>query len=216
MFGFLKAVCFCMNDVTPRERRSERTRQSILDAALALIVEKGLSKLSLREVARRVDYSPAGLYEYFGSKDEIVEALVSDAHNRFYTHLYRVPKTLAAESYLVDLGMAYIEFAQLYPDHFMLMFTQRQAMPDFDVETYIPDSSNDTYGLLMDGVQRALDAGVINAREGYDKVGITYSLWSLVHGMAMLRVTYLRQVKWNFSVADRQAMATFIAGLKQA
>jgi AcrR family transcriptional regulator len=200
---------------TPRERRSERTRQTILDTALALIIEKGLNKLSLREIARRVDYSPAGLYEYFGSKDEIVEAVIRDASERFFAHLNRVSKTLPVEGYLTELGMAYIEFAQLNPDHFMLMFTHHQAMPDIDLESYAPDAENDSYGLLMHGVQRALDEGLIKGRKGYGKVEITYSLWSLVHGMAMLQATYLRPVKWDFITTDRHALARFIEGLKQ-
>ena len=59
---------------TPRERRYARTRQEILDAAMELVQEKGPDKLSMRELARRVDYSPAGLYEYYENKDEIIVA----------------------------------------------------------------------------------------------------------------------------------------------
>jgi AcrR family transcriptional regulator len=87
-----------MDHQTPRERRSERSRQSILQAALELVIEKGLSKLSLREIARRADYSPAGLYEYFGSKDEIIEALVRDANQRFFEHLSRISRSLPVKA----------------------------------------------------------------------------------------------------------------------
>lgn len=204
-----------MDDATPRERRSERTRQEILQAALALVIEKGLHKLSLREIARRVDYSPAGLYEYFASKDAIVEALVCDASERFFQHLNRVSKTLPVEDYLLELGLAYIEFAHLNPDHFMLMFTHHQALPVVSLADFAPSADSNAYGLLMDGVQRALDSGVIQSRPGYDKVGITYSLWSLVHGLAILQATYLRQFKWDFASSDRHAISTFIEGLRK-
>lgn len=202
-----------MDDATPRERRSERTRQSILQAALALVIEKGLNKLSLREIARRADYSPAALYEYFASKDAIVEALVCEANERFFNHLNRVPKTLPVDEYLVELGMTYIEFAHLNPDHFMMMFTHHQALPVVNLSDFAPSGDSNAYGLLMDGVQRALDSGLFQARPGYDKVGITYSLWSLVHGLATLQATYLRQFKWDFSTADRHALQTFVQGL---
>jgi AcrR family transcriptional regulator len=204
-----------MGELTPRERRSERSRQTILQAALELVIEKGLSKLSLREIARRADYSPAGLYEYFGSKDEIIEALVRDAGQRFFAHLSSVPRTLPVEAYLVELGMAYIEFAHLNPDHFTLMFTHYQPMPEVNLEDYAPSGDTDTYGLLMDGVQRAIAAGVFTTRSDYGKVGMTYSLWSLVHGLAMLQATYLRHFRWDFATADRHALETFIRGLSE-
>jgi len=204
-----------MDDTTPRERRSERTRQTILQTALALVIEKGLNKLSLREIARRADYSPAGLYEYFASKDAIVEALVCDASERFFNHLNRVSKTMPVDEYLVGLGMAYIEFAHLNPDHFMLMFTHYQALPEVSLSDFAPSGDSNAYGLLMEAVQRALDSGLFQTHPSFDKVGITYSLWSLVHGLAILQATYLRQFKWDFPSADRQAIRTFIEGLRQ-
>ena len=203
-----------MDESTPRERRSERSRQAILQAALGLVIEKGLNKLSLREIARRADYSPAGLYEYFGSKDEIIEALVRDAGLRFFAHLNQVSKALPLEAYLVELGMAYIEFAHVNPDHFVLMFTHYQAMPVVNLEDFAPSGDTDAYGLLMDGVQRAIDAGVFRTHAGYGKVGITYSLWSLVHGLATLQATHLRHFRWGFSAADRHALETFVRGLR--
>ncbi len=202
-----------MDESTPRQRRSERTRQSILQVALELVIEKGLNKLSLREIARRADYSPAGLYEYFGGKDEIVEALVCDASDRFFAHLNRIPKTLPVEEYLVELGMAYIEFAHLNPDHFMLMFTHYQALPVVSLDDFVPEGDSNAYGLLMDAVQRAIDAGLFPVRPDYGKAGMTYSLWSLVHGLAILQATYLRQFKWDFPTSDRHAIRTFIDGL---
>ena len=205
-----------MDDATPRERRSERSRQTILQAALALVIEKGLHKLSLREIARRADYSPAGLYEYFASKDAIVEALVCDASERFFKQLNRVSKTMPVDEYLVELGMAYIEFAHLNPDHFMLMFTHYQALPVVNLADFAPSGDSNAYGLLMDAVQRALDNGLFEARPDYDKVGMTYSFWSLVHGLAILQATYLRQFKWDFATADRQAIQTFIEGLRRS
>lgn|SRR5690606_33642241 len=204
-----------MDNLTPRERRSERTRQTILRAALELIIEKGLDKLSLREIARRADYSPAGLYEYFGSKDEIIETLAWDANDRFFAHLNRVPKSLPVEEYLVELGLAYVEFAHLHPEHFMLMFSHFQALPMVDLNEYAPDSDSNAYGLLMDAVQRGIEEGLFQPRPDYGKVEMSYSLWSLVHGLATLQATHLRRLTWNFATADRHAIRTFIDGLSR-
>lgn len=60
---------------TPAERRKRAQESRILDAALELVAESGLEALSIKGIAERADYSPAALYRYFGSKDELVAAL---------------------------------------------------------------------------------------------------------------------------------------------
>ena len=112
-----------MTDSTPRERRYARTRQAILDAARQLIAEQGLDKFSLRELARRVDYSPAGLYEYFSSKDEIVTAVAAEGFDRLSAYLDRVASDLPPAERLVAIGLAYVGFAHNNPDYFTLMFS---------------------------------------------------------------------------------------------
>src|SRR5688572_28249541 len=110
-----------MGKQSTRVRRQQRTRDAILTAALEIVIAEGVTALSLREVARRVDYSPAGLYEYFGSKEEIVAALVSEGYRRFTIHLDQVPIELPPYERLIELGVAYIDFARTNPQHYLLM-----------------------------------------------------------------------------------------------
>jgi AcrR family transcriptional regulator len=41
---------------------------------LEIIREEGPDALSMRNLAERIDYSAAGIYEYFSSKEEIIAA----------------------------------------------------------------------------------------------------------------------------------------------
>ncbi len=59
-----------------RQERKERTRQSILDAALDLVEEEGLAALSLRRLTRTVGIVPTAFYRHFASVDELGLALV--------------------------------------------------------------------------------------------------------------------------------------------
>ena len=52
-----------------------RHRQ-VLDAAMELIAERGLTAASLRELARRVGLSQPSLYHYFRAKEELVEQII--------------------------------------------------------------------------------------------------------------------------------------------
>jgi AcrR family transcriptional regulator len=61
-----------------RQRHRAQVRQAILVAARELFVAKGTRNVSLRHIAERLDYSPAALYSYFRSKDDIFVALAEE------------------------------------------------------------------------------------------------------------------------------------------
>ncbi len=73
-----------------RQRRHVRTKQAILDAALEIVIQDGPAALSMRALAERIDYSPAGLYEYFGSKEEIIAAVCDEGQRMLYEAMDRV------------------------------------------------------------------------------------------------------------------------------
>lgn len=64
--------------VTPpaRQRRKETRPQELLDAALALFVEKGFAATRSEEVARAAGVSKGTLYLYYPSKEELFKAVV--------------------------------------------------------------------------------------------------------------------------------------------
>jgi AcrR family transcriptional regulator len=199
-----------MTRMTARERRQARTREEILAAALAIIREEGPDQLTLRALARRVDYSPAGLYEYFDSKDDIIAAVCDEGSRRLLALMQAVPVDLPPADYLVELGLAYIAFARRNVDHFLLMFTQVEERGETPFEELPLDES---YRLLLDAVQMALEVGAIWAPENSGRDQVAYGLWGLAHGLAMLQVTNLRGVAFDFAGADRNVLETHLRGL---
>jgi AcrR family transcriptional regulator len=59
----------------PKQARSERTLQRLLDAAEVLIEEKGHAAVSIPEIARRARSSVGGFYARFRDKNELLRAL---------------------------------------------------------------------------------------------------------------------------------------------
>src|SRR4051794_6555692 len=118
-----------MAALKPSERRYQRTHEAILEAARQIIHEEGISALSMRAIAQRIDYSAAGLYEYFASKEEIIETICRQGHRRLKDGMLRVNPNLPIREYLRDTGLAYIEFAVQNPDFFLLMFTKAPPLP---------------------------------------------------------------------------------------
>lgn len=197
---------------TPRERRHVRTKEAILTAARNLIAEVGADNLSLRAIARRIDYSPAALYEYFDSKEEIVETLCGRANTQLAAYLNRVPTDLPLETYMVELLEAYLDFARQNPELYAIMFLEMTIGVSTVPVAYDP---HDSFTILIRAVERGIEEGLFQTADDYGAFEMSYSFWAMAHGMAMLQVRYLRNFEFDFSSADRQAVQTFIKGLKQ-
>jgi AcrR family transcriptional regulator len=60
-------------------RRAEARPDEVLDAALALFIEKGFAATRVEDIARRSGISKGSVYLYFPSKEAIIEGLVRRA-----------------------------------------------------------------------------------------------------------------------------------------
>ena len=208
------------DELSPRERRHQRTEQAILIAARDIITEDGVDKLSMRAIADRIDYSPAGLYEYFGSKEEIIGAVCREGHRTLRRYMAQVDQALPPDQYMVELGMAYVDFAIHNPEYFLLIFTTMNSEPDAYKQTAsLPSaemmSEDSSFPLLLAGVERAAQAGTIHFLPGLGLLETAYAFWSIAHGAAMLRVTHLRYSHMDFDRADRLMFEAFVQGLAQ-
>src|SRR5687767_15178717 len=65
-----------------QQRERDRVRAAILTAARDLFVSEGYANVSIRKIAERIEYSPAAIYSYFPSKDDIFFALAEEGFQR--------------------------------------------------------------------------------------------------------------------------------------
>jgi AcrR family transcriptional regulator len=62
-------------------------REQIAEAALDLVANQGLRRLSVAAVARRVGLVPSGIYRHFKSKDEILAAVLDRIEERLLANV---------------------------------------------------------------------------------------------------------------------------------
>ncbi len=177
--------------MTPRDRRSARTVQAILDAGRQIISRDGVDGLSMRALAEAIDYSPAALYKYFGSKEEIIGALCEVGFELFYQHLVRArPEGATASEELFACGLAYVDFAYTHSDYYALMFNTPRAEP---ASAGFEELNQDTtFGVLLGIIERGVEAGEFNTRAGYGPMVMAMHCWMTVHGIATLTLTQMQ------------------------
>jgi hypothetical protein len=66
---------------------------------------------------------------------------------------------------------------------------------------------------LLQIVREGIEAAVFVPRAGFGLQEMTFGCWSLVHGIAMLRLT-MQDVPWEtVGAADQQILECFVEGL---
>ena len=60
------------------QKTTEIKKQAIIQAALRLFKEKGFKETSIKSIAEVAEVSPVSIYNYFGSKDNLVALCVND------------------------------------------------------------------------------------------------------------------------------------------
>ncbi|GER91890.1 hypothetical protein KDW_60520 [Dictyobacter vulcani] len=199
---------------TPRERRRARTAQAILDAALAIIAEQGLQALSIREIAQRIEYSPSGLYEYYASKDEILDALIAQGLAQLNEMLAHVPSGESASEWLFAIGEAYLAFAREHEQLYALIFGHIFS-PSGLVTSLDQLQHNSAYGQLRHCIQTGVERGAFILPSGESIEQQVYSTWALLHGLAMLRMTRVSAVT-GIDAINQQVLRSAFAHLNRA
>ena len=77
-----------------RERKKQRTRATLLDAAVELCDRQGFDRTTVDQIAAVAEVSPRTFSRYFATKDAIAFALIDDAIDLAAAELARQPREL--------------------------------------------------------------------------------------------------------------------------
>lgn len=92
-----------------RKKQPEIVKAQLLNAAAEITVEKGLSEITLDEVARRAGVSKGGLLHHFSNRRLLIEALFCELLRRFdakiedFINLDPEPKGRFSRAYLLAI-----------------------------------------------------------------------------------------------------------------
>jgi AcrR family transcriptional regulator len=194
----------------PRQRRRRAAEERILGAARQILLEgTSVEALSLREVARRADFTPGALYRYFDDRMDLITRLFREAGRRLGAALLPARDEPDAR-WLLAVGVAYLEFAREHPEDLMLLFQHQAQVATW--QQYVTLAW--PFSLIVEAVRGGAESGRLVLPHGLDAAATAYAFWGLLYGMTELRRTHLRDVRGDFTEAQLAALRHFVATLE--
>jgi AcrR family transcriptional regulator len=194
-----------------QEREREAVARAILDAARDLFVAEGYHNVSIRKIAERIEYSPAAIYSYFPSKDDIFFALAEEG----FRTLCAPGAVCAEQTDLLQMirgpFLRVYEFSKSHPEYFALMFVDRT----------VPRISKDwgRFGFVREmraqigaGIQRAIDAGLFP--KGTHPDAVFRILMTAIHGAAVTRLCNRAMPGEDADALARDTLEAALTGLR--
>ncbi|MGH2551912.1 MAG: TetR/AcrR family transcriptional regulator [Thermomicrobiales bacterium] len=169
---------------TPRMRFREMMRGDILVAARSILETGGFTALSMRSLAEAVGVRAPTLYDYFASKEEVLNAIYLEAASTMRDYFTdHVAGSGPGIPRLIAMGLSYRDFAILNPTMFQLVFSRVDS-------SFIPgpeqmEIAKGLFDALHSEVVTAIELGQI---EPGDPDAISVTLWAMVHGLATLQL----------------------------
>ena len=165
-------------------RHKENIRCNILRAALAIGKGSGWNSVSMRKIADSIEYSPPAIYEYFNSKEALLQELarlgflqLSERINQARNNSDNDPK-----AQLLLMWAAYWDFAFAEQHLYQIMFGVETTCCDINeplTDSQVPAVLfSEVIGLLVGQVEKASEI----IQKYY------YACWSFVHGLISINL----------------------------
>ncbi|MBV7531450.1 TetR/AcrR family transcriptional regulator [Chitinophaga sp. sic0106] len=197
-----------------KEREKAEMRRRIVDAAIDMFVAEGYEKVSIRNIADKIEYSPATIYLYYKDKDELLYDVQAEAFQRLADHFRTHVVSEDPLERLHQLVMSYLDFAREYEELYDLMFIIKAPMNTVENEDKW-DNGEDAFGQLRDTVGACVEKGLIRFT---DHMIATLSVWAFAHGFISLnlrcRINIAELNEENIPIIMRQSVQHYLDTIK--
>jgi AcrR family transcriptional regulator len=166
-----------------KQRHSAQMRERILNAAMALFAKKGYEHVSMRRIAKKIEYCPATIYRYFKNKEDIMLQLCFQGFERLLERQEALDAVADPWERLRIGSRYYTTFALENPELYELMFATKEIVKQ-------PQEGQESVALrsfqkFVAHVEECTEAGYF-AGEHPETLAIT--LWAGLHGLCSLLI----------------------------
>lgn len=183
-------------EVVVRKSYRHGNLPNAMRAAARVILDEGEPQaVGFRKMARRVGVSQTAAYRHFASKEDLLASVAAEGFRELTTVL---EAAMTGPDQLLDLGLAYIEFALRNRGLFRLMFgpilAERAKFP------HLNEAATEVFRVLQ-------VAQTVAGRPQLDE-NDALAAWGLIHGLASLFIGGLVPEERSLSFAKTILMAT--------
>jgi AcrR family transcriptional regulator len=106
-----------------KARHKATIKKGILEAARTLAIENGWRNVSIRKIAKAIEYSPPVIYQHFENKEHVLKTLQDEGFEKLSKMIEKGKSTaFQRELQLVNISLAYWQFSLAYPELYQVMF----------------------------------------------------------------------------------------------
>jgi AcrR family transcriptional regulator len=198
-----------------QHRDREAVRRAILDAARELFVAEGFQNVSIRKIAERIEYSPAAIYGYFPSKDDIFFSLAEEGFR-----LLGDPASVRSDPALKNappldriraVFWRVYEFSREQPQYFALMFVER-SVPRISREYERFAFAREMKQQILEELRACIDAG--DLPRSVDPLTAMRALMVGMLGVALLNLSERLMPGENADLLATDVLNLTLAGLR--
>lgn len=197
------------------KERQDRERQavtaSILNVARDLFIAEGYQSVSIRKIAERIEYSPAAIYSYFASKDDIFLALAAEGFHRLDEKVQAAMKTDDPLDNVRACWWAFYEFSQEQPAYFELMFVDR-SVPRITQQWEGFEFLQQMLTNAVSAIQKAIDAGAFP--KTLSPNAAMHMLWASLIGPGVVGIRHRLSSGEDYDALARDVLNATIAGMQ--
>ena len=195
-----------------RERERDATRGRIIDAARELFATEGYDAVTMRRIAKQIEYTPTAIYFHFKDKESLLREICDCDFGALGEDLARLGQIPDPVERLRALGMGYAAFGLRNPNHYRLMFmTPGPGITSERIERGNPEE--DAYANLKAVITDGIDAGRYISE---DPDLLAQTMWAGIHGVVSLQIAKCNDewVDWR-PIEDRLRVMidTLISGI---
>ncbi|MFC2125829.1 TetR/AcrR family transcriptional regulator [Bacteroidota bacterium] len=165
-----------------KEREKRKLRLLILDTAHKIFIKQGYENTSIRNIAKKIEYSPATLYLYFEDKEDILYRLKDRYFNEFCDKLNEFHFIKDHFSRLKNMSASYLDYALSNQKHYELMFFSNIKNPNKGNQKD-PTGEQKAFSLFRDTVDACLKQNQIRRMPVEEATNV---ILSFLHGLSSL------------------------------
>jgi AcrR family transcriptional regulator len=158
-------------------------KEALVDAALAVLGERGAAKVTLREVARRTRVSQAAPYRHFANGAALLAAVAAAGFDALGRQM--AARVAAAggdpRARLQASAVGYTEFALQNEALFRLMSGTEAGPPSS--HPLMEEAARRSFRVMLDELVGCQKAGLVRHGEPMD---LGLGAWAMIHGMCAL------------------------------